>query len=79
LQHFCSEVFTDVHAQVELLSLFLGQWEKLPEGWSFVEIPGGVAVDSREQVYALTGGQHRVIWRPNGLYLKSLRKLRKVS
>ena len=26
-------------------------WEKLPEGWSFVEV-AGVATDSKDRVYA---------------------------
>ena len=35
-------------------------WEKLPDGWSFVECPG-VAVDSQDNVYVLTRGEHPII------------------
>jgi DNA-binding beta-propeller fold protein YncE len=35
-------------------------WAKLPEGWSFLEL-AGVAVDSQDNVYALTRGEHPVI------------------
>ncbi len=35
-------------------------WEKLPEGWSFVEV-AGVATDSRDRVYAFNRGEHPVI------------------
>jgi DNA-binding beta-propeller fold protein YncE len=38
----------------------LEQWGKLPEGWSLVETPG-VAVDSKDRVFALTRGEHPVI------------------
>ena len=35
-------------------------WEKLPDGWSFVECPG-VAIDSQDNVYVLTRGEHPII------------------
>lgn len=35
-------------------------WGKLPEGWSFVECPG-VVVDSQDNVYVLTRGEHPII------------------
>ncbi len=35
-------------------------WERLPEGWSFVEV-AGVAVDSRDRVYVFNRGDHPVI------------------
>jgi DNA-binding beta-propeller fold protein YncE len=35
-------------------------WEKLPSGWSFVEV-AGVAVDSRDRVYVFNRGAHPVI------------------
>ena len=35
-------------------------WEKLPEGWSFVEV-AGVATDSRDRVYAFNRGDHPMI------------------
>ena len=35
-------------------------WEKLPQGWSFVDCPG-VAVDSQDNVFVLTRGEHPII------------------
>ena len=35
-------------------------WEKLPDGWSLVEV-AGVAVDSRDNVYVFSRGEHPVI------------------
>ena len=35
-------------------------WEKLPEGWSFVEV-AGVATDSRDRVYVFNRGAHPMI------------------
>lgn len=35
-------------------------WERLPEGWSFVEV-AGVAVDSADRVYVFNRGVHPVI------------------
>jgi sugar lactone lactonase YvrE len=35
-------------------------WEKLPTGWSFVEV-AGVAIDSRDRVFVFNRGQHPVI------------------
>ena len=35
-------------------------WEKLPEGWNFVEV-AGVATDSRDRVYAFNRGEHPMI------------------
>ena len=35
-------------------------WERLPEGWSFVEV-AGVAVDSQDRVYVFNRGAHPVI------------------
>ena len=35
-------------------------WGKLPEGWSFVEVPG-LAIDSQDRVYVLTSTDHPVM------------------
>ena len=35
-------------------------WEKLPEGWSFVEV-AGVATDSSDRVYVFNRGEHPII------------------
>jgi DNA-binding beta-propeller fold protein YncE len=36
------------------------RWDKLPEGWEYVEVPG-VAVDPQDRVYVFTRGEHPVI------------------
>src|SRR4051794_36319644 len=38
----------------------LSRWEKLPPGWSFVEV-AGVATDSQGRVYVFNRGEHPVI------------------
>ncbi len=38
----------------------LARWEKLPSGWSFIEV-AGVATDSHDQVYVFNRGEHPVI------------------
>ena len=35
-------------------------WEKLPEGWAFVDV-AGVAVDAKDNVYVFNRGEHPVI------------------
>ena len=46
-------------------------WGMLPQGWSFVECPG-VAVDSQDNVYVLTRGEHPVIvFDRDGNFLRS--------
>jgi len=35
-------------------------WQRLPEGWSFVEV-AGVACDSKDRVYVFNRGAHPVI------------------
>lgn len=35
-------------------------WDKLPEGWSYVEV-AGVATDSQDRVYAFNRGEHPMI------------------
>ncbi len=35
-------------------------WERMPEGWSFVEV-AGVACDSHDRVYVFNRGAHPVI------------------
>ncbi len=49
----------------------LEEWEKLPEGWSLHECPG-VAVDSQDNVYVLTRGEHPIIvFDRDGNFLRS--------
>jgi DNA-binding beta-propeller fold protein YncE len=46
-------------------------WGKLPQGWSYVECPG-VAVDSQDNVYVLTRGEHPIIvFDRDGNFLRS--------
>ena len=44
----------------EFLYSHVPDWEKLPDGMAFKECPG-VAVDSRDNVYVLTRGEHPII------------------
>jgi len=55
----------------EFLYSYADRWSKLPEGWSFRECPG-VAVDSNDNVYILTRGEHPVIvFDRDGNFLRS--------
>ncbi|MCY4143859.1 MAG: peptidyl-alpha-hydroxyglycine alpha-amidating lyase family protein [Gammaproteobacteria bacterium] len=46
-------------------------WEKLPEGWKFVEV-AGVATDSRDRVYAFNRGEHpMIVFDSDGNFLDS--------
>ena len=44
----------------EFLYSYVNDWGTLPEGWSYRECPG-VAVDSNDNIYVLTRGEHPVI------------------
>ena len=49
-------------------------WERLPEGWSFVEV-AGVAVDSSDRVYVFNRGDHPlIIFDKEGKFLDSWRE-----
>jgi DNA-binding beta-propeller fold protein YncE len=49
----------------------LPQWERLPEGWSFVEV-AGVATDSRNRVYVFNRGEHPLmVFDRDGRFLAS--------
>jgi glucose/arabinose dehydrogenase len=43
----------------ELLFEPVEKWEKLPEGWAFIDV-AGVAVDARDNVYVFNRGEHPV-------------------
>src|SRR5918996_863867 len=46
-------------------------WEKLPPGWEFIDV-AGVAVDSRDNVYAFNRSEHPVVvFDRNGNFLRS--------
>ena len=46
-------------------------WEKLPEGWSFIDV-AGVAVDARDHVYVFNRGDHPVVvFDRDGKFLRS--------
>ena len=50
---------------------FVDDWAKLPDGMNFQECPG-VAVDSRDNVYVLTRGEHPIIvFDKDGNYIRS--------
>ena len=49
----------------------LDQWETLPDGWSLHECPG-VAVDSQDNIFVLTRGEHPIIvFDREGKFLRS--------
>ena len=50
----------DVFGSGDFLYAYVDGWGKLPDGMSFVECPG-VAVDSNDNVYVLTRGEHPII------------------
>ena len=51
---------SDTYGTGEFLYHYASGWEKLPSGWTFLECPG-VAVDSRDNVFVLTRGEHPII------------------
>jgi DNA-binding beta-propeller fold protein YncE len=55
----------------ELLFEPVEGWEKLPEGWSFIDV-AGVAVDARDNVYVFNRGEHPVaVFDRDGRLLRS--------
>ena len=50
----------DVYGSGDFIYQHVDGWGKLPDGMSFVECPG-VAVDSQDNVYVLTRGEHPII------------------
>jgi len=49
----------------------LADWAKLPEGWSFKEVPD-VAVDSQDRVYVFSRGEHpMMVFEQDGSFVKS--------
>ena len=55
----------------ELTYVVIEGWERLPPGWSFVEV-AGVACDSRGRVYVFNRGEHPVIvFDQDGKFLSS--------
>src|SRR5438034_11241256 len=51
---------TNQMAGAEVRYEALTSWEKLPPGWSFVEV-AGVATDSQDRVFVFNRGSHPVI------------------
>ena len=50
----------EVYGENGFLYEYVDGWGKLPDGMNYVECPG-VAVDSKDNVYILTRGEHPVI------------------
>ena len=49
----------------------LADWAKLPEGWTFKEVPD-VVVDSQDRVYVFNRGEHpMMVFEPNGSFIAS--------
>ena len=61
----------DTYGQGDFLYRHVDNWAKLPEGVRFLECPG-VAVDSQDNVYVLTRGEHPImVFDREGNYLRS--------
>ena len=61
----------DVFGTGEFLYSHVPNWEKLPDGMAFKECPG-VAVDSQDNVFVLTRGEHPIIvFDKDGNYLRT--------
>jgi DNA-binding beta-propeller fold protein YncE len=61
----------DVFGTGDFLYNHVPNWEKLPDGMAFKECPG-VAVDSQDNVYVLTRGEHPIIvFDKDGNYLRT--------
>ena len=46
-------------------------WEKLPDGWSFVEV-AGVATDSQDRVFVFNRGEHpMIVFDADGNFIKA--------
>ena len=60
----------DVFGEGDFLYKYVDNWAKLPDGIAFHECPG-VAVDSQDNVYALTRGEHPIIVLDPGWQLHS--------
>ena len=61
----------DVFGQGDFLYKHVDNWAKLPEGMAFHECPG-VAVDSQDNVYILTRGEHPImVFDREGNYIRS--------
>ena len=62
---------SDVYGSGNFLFRYVDGWGKLPDGWSFLECPD-VAVDSQDNVYVLTRGEHPIIvFDRDGNFLRS--------
>jgi DNA-binding beta-propeller fold protein YncE len=61
----------DIYGNNRFLYKHVTGWGKLPRGWKFLECPG-VAVDSHDNVYVLTRGEHPIIvFDKEGNFLRS--------
>ena len=61
----------DIFGSGEFQYEYVEGWAKLPEGWTFRECPG-VAVDSQDNVYVFTRGEHPIIvFDRDGNFLRS--------
>ena len=61
----------DIFGSGEFLYSYVDGWGSLPDGWTYHECPG-VAVDSQDNVYVLTRGEHPVIvFDKDGNFLRS--------
>lgn len=62
---------TEVYGNENFKYVYVDNWGTLPDGWTYHESPG-VAVDSQDNVYVLTRGEHPVIvFDRHGKFLRS--------
>jgi hypothetical protein len=50
----------ETYGNIKFTYKYVDSWDSLPRGKSFLECPG-VAVDSKDNVYVLTRGEHPII------------------
>ena len=63
---------SEVFGSGDFLFEYVEGWAQLPEGWTFLECPG-VAVDSQDNIYVLTRGEHPIIvFDREGNFLRSI-------
>ena len=51
---------SEAYGSGNFIFMYAADWATLPQGWSLLECPG-VAVDSQDNVYVLTRGEHPII------------------
>ena len=58
----------ETYGNIKFTYKYVDSWDSLPRGKSFLECPG-VAVDSKDNVYVFTRGEHPIIVFNGNLYV----------